>query len=263
MRNIPAELVPRYEEAGWWTRETLGQVLAHGLQAAPDATFRVYSDVRPWSGTFAEVEVVGRPVSAGLRARGVGAGDVVAFQLPNWMEAAAAFWASAFLGAALVPIVHFYGRKELAHILASAKPRVFITAEEFGRMTYQPDLCSDIPVVRLVGRDFDELLADEPMAGTVTADPAGPTLIAFTSGTTSAPKGVVHSHRSLVCEARQLSGQIRSIGDNQLTAAPVGHFIGMLAALLIPVLNGGSVHLIDNWDPGEVLALMDRDGLTL
>src|SRR3984885_8353021 len=45
MRNIPDELVTRYEQAGWWTRETLGQVLAHGLQAAPDATFRVYSVV--------------------------------------------------------------------------------------------------------------------------------------------------------------------------------------------------------------------------
>src|ERR1700752_3288942 len=203
MRNIPVELVTRYEEAGWWTRETLAQGLAGGLHAAPDATFRVYSDVRPWSGTFAEVEVVARRLAAGLRARGVGAGDVVAFQLPNWMEAAAAFWASAFLGAALVPIVHFYGRKELAHILAATRPRVFITAEEFGRMTYQPDLCSDVPVVGLVGDDFDELLADEPMAGTVAANPAGPTLIAFTSGTTSAPKGVIHSHRSLVFEARQ------------------------------------------------------------
>ena len=263
MRNIPVELVTRYEEAGWWTRETLGQVLAHGLQAAPDATFRVYSDVRPWSGTFADVEVVARRLAAGLRARGVGAGDVVAFQLPNWMEAAATFWASAFLGAALVPIVHFYGRKELAQIFAAAKPRVFITAEEFGRLTYQPDLCSDVEIVGVVGRDFDDLLADEPMPGTVAADPAGPALIAFTSGTTSAPKGVVHSHRSLVCEARQLSGQIRSIGDNQLTATPVGHFIGMLAALLIPVLNGGAVHLVDNWDPGVVLGLMERDGLTL
>src|SRR5271156_6485369 len=263
MRNIPVELVTRYEEAGWWTRETLGQVLAGGLHAAPDAEFRVYSAVRPWSGTFHDVEHVARRLAAGLRARGVGAGDVVAFQLPNWMEAAATFWASAFLGAVLVPIVHFYGRKELAHILASAKPRVFITAEEFGRMTYQPDLCSDIPVVGRVGRDFDELLADEPMAGTIPADPAGPALIAFTSGTTSAPKGVVHSHRSLVFEARQLSGQIRSIGDSQLIATPVGHFIGMLGALLIPVLNGRSVYLIDDWDPAEVLALMDRDGLTL
>ena len=263
MRNIPAELVTRYEEAGWWTRETLGQVLAGGLHAAPDARFRAYSAVRPWSGTFRDVEQVARRLAAGLRARGVGAGDVVAFQLPNWMEAAATFWASAFLGAVLVPIVHFYGRKELGHILASAKPRVFITAEEFGRMTYQPDLCSDVPVVGLVGDDFEDLLADEPMAGTVAADPAGPALVAFTSGTTSAPKGVVHSHRSLVCEARQLSGQIRSIGDNQLTATPVGHFIGMLAALLIPVLNGGAVHLVDNRDPGVVLGLMERDGLTL
>jgi acyl-coenzyme A synthetase/AMP-(fatty) acid ligase len=109
-------------------------VLAGGLQAAPDTKFRVYSAVRPWSGTFRDVESVARRLAAGLRARGVGAGDVVAFQLPNWMEAAATFWASAFLGAALVPIVHFYGRKELAHILASAKPRVFITAEEFGRL---------------------------------------------------------------------------------------------------------------------------------
>ena len=263
MRNIPVELVSRYEDAGWWTCESLGQVLAGGLHAAPDARFRAYSAVRPWSGTFRDVEQLARRLAAGLRARGVGAGDVVAFQLPNWMEAAATFWAAAFLGAVLVPIVHFYGRKELAHILAATKPQVFITADEFGRMTHQPDMCADIPVVGLVGRDFDDLLADEPMAGTVAADPAGPALIAFTSGTTSAPKGVVHSHRSLVCEARQLSGQIRSIGDNQLTATPVGHFIGMLAALLIPVLNGGSVHLIDNWDPGEVLALMDRDGLTL
>jgi acyl-CoA synthetase len=263
MRTIPAELVTRYEEAGWWTHETVGQVLARGLHAAPDAGFRVYSAARPWSGTFRDVEWVARRLAAGLRARGVGAGDVVAFQLPNWMEAAATFWATAFLGAAVVPIVHFYGRKELGHILTTAKPRVFITTDQFGRMTHQPDLCSDIPVVALVGRDFDDLLADEPLADTAATDPAGPALIAFTSGTTSDPKGVIHSHQTLVCESRQLAGQIRSIGDNQLIATPVGHFIGMLGALLIPVLNGRSVNLLDSWDPGEVLALLERDQLTL
>ena len=163
MRNIPAELVKRYEAAGWWTRDTIGHVLARGLQAAPDATFRVHSDVRPWAGTFADVELVARRLAAGLRERGVGPGDVVALQLPNWMEAAAAFWASAFLGAVIVPIVHFYGRKELTHILGTAKPRVFITAEEFGRMEYQPDLCADVADRRRGRRrDFDDLLADEP-----------------------------------------------------------------------------------------------------
>ena len=140
MRNIPAELKKRYEDEGWWTQDTLGDLVARGLQARPDAGFWVHSAIRPYTGTFRDVEVSARRLAAGLRARGVGPGDVIAIQLPNWMEAAVAFWASAFLGAVIVPIVHFYGRKELAHILGTAKPRVFITAEEFGRMKFQPDL---------------------------------------------------------------------------------------------------------------------------
>src|SRR5215467_2518001 len=127
MRTIPADLVRRYEAEGWWTRDTMGDLLARGLDAAPGTAFRVHSAVRPWSGTFGEVEQMARRLAGGLRARGVGPGDVVAFQLPNWMEAAATFWASAFLGAVVVPVVHFYGRKELGHILRTAKPAVFIT----------------------------------------------------------------------------------------------------------------------------------------
>ncbi len=47
MRKIPAELVKRYEEEGWWTQETLGDLLARGLAGHPDAGFRVHSAVRP------------------------------------------------------------------------------------------------------------------------------------------------------------------------------------------------------------------------
>ena len=104
MRTIPAELIARYEAEGWWARETLGELLARELAAAPDAGFRVHSAVRPWTGTFAGVEHTARRLAAGLRERGVGPGDVIALQLPNWMEAAAVFWASTFLGATVVPI---------------------------------------------------------------------------------------------------------------------------------------------------------------
>ena len=119
-RSVPVELAKRYEEEGWWTSETLGDLLAGGLAAHPGTTFCVHSHVRPFTGTYRDVELVARRLAAGLRARGVGPGDVVAFQLPNWMEAAATFWASAFLGAVVVPIVHFYGRKELGHIMGTA-----------------------------------------------------------------------------------------------------------------------------------------------
>ena len=88
MRKIPVELTKRYEDEGWWTPETLGDLVADGLQANPDAGFWVHSAVRPFAGTFADVELQARRLAAGLRERGVGPGDVVAMQLPNWMEAA-------------------------------------------------------------------------------------------------------------------------------------------------------------------------------
>ncbi|MDT3443330.1 MULTISPECIES: AMP-binding protein [unclassified Pseudofrankia] len=314
MRTIPAELVKRYEAEGWWTRETLGDLLAAGLAAAPDAQFRVHSDVRPYEGTLRDVERLARRLAAGLRARGVGPGDVVAVQLPNWVEAAATFWASTFLGAVVVPIVHFYGRKELGYILRTAKPKVFVTAERFGRMELHEDLCAEVPIVGVVDRDperrraradgvpagstksiwevvssersedgagardrrgeaegserrggtvdFDDLLADEPLEGVLLVDPASTAVIAFTSGTTRDPKGVVHSHQTLVFETRQLAGLMPEDRGAQLTGAPVGHFIGMLNALLIPVLDGMPINLLDVWDPAKVLALL-ADGLTV
>ncbi|MFD6858714.1 AMP-binding protein [Rhodococcus sp. NPDC060090] len=264
MRQIPPELVERYENEGWWTHDTLGDLLARGLKAAPDAEFRVFSDVRPWEGTFADVDLMARRLASGLHKRGVGPGDTVAFQLPNWMEAAAVFWASSFLGAAIVPIVHFYGRKELSYILGEAKPKAFVSAERFGNMEFRPDLCADIPIVGVVGQDsFEGLLDDEPFEGVLPADTAGPALLAFTSGTTSNPKGVIHSHRSIGCETRQLSARYPADRGKQLTAAPVGHFIGMVNAFLIPVLDGSPINLLDVWNPKRALELMESDALVV
>ncbi len=274
IRKIPAELSERYVAEGWWVPETLGDMLARGLAVNSGVSFAVHSDMRPWAGTFGDVELVARRLAAGLHSRGVGPGDVVAMQLPNWMEAAATFWASSFLGAVVVPIVHFYGRKEVSHILATARPKAFVTTREFGRMTFQPDLCAEVPIVALVGgalvgggdvhaQDFEDLLADEPMTGTLVADPTAPALIAFTSGTTRDPKGVVHSHQTLACETRQLLANYPPDRGRQLTATPVGHFIGMIGAFLIPVLEGAPIDLADVWDPGKVLALMKSERMSI
>ncbi len=261
MRQIPAGLVRQYEENGWWTRDTIGDLLTRGLHTNGDVDFEVHSTIRPWAGTFADVELIARRLAAGLRKRGVGPGDVIVFQLPNWMEAAATFWASAFLGAVVVPVVHFYGPKEIRYIVTTTKPRVVITAESFGHMQYQPDLYVDVPVVGVVGRDFEELLDAEALPGTIETDPAAPALIAFTSGTTTNAKGVIHSHQTLGFETRQLAALYPIDSHPQITGAPVGHFIGMLSAFLLPVLQGLPVHLVDVWDPAQVLHLMSTRGL--
>jgi acyl-CoA synthetase len=263
IRAVSPELARRYEEQGWWTRDTLGDLLGRGLEGNADKTFRVHSAVRPFTGTFGEVESLARRLAAGLRAQGVGPGDVVAFQLPNWVEAAATFWASAFLSAVVVPIVHFYGPKELRFILANVQPRVFITAEQFGRMSYDPEVSADVPIVAVVGSSFTALTDTGPMQGTLAADPGAPALIAFTSGTTSDPKGVIHSHQTLGFETRQLASNYPPDRGRMLTALPVGHFIGMLSAFLIPVIEGAPIDLCDVWDPGLAIDLMASDGVAI
>ena len=67
-------------------------------------------------------------------------------------------------------------RKEVGFILDAVKPRAFITAERFGRMVFDADVCAGVPIVAVVGSSFDALVDIEPMEGTLATDPAGPTL---------------------------------------------------------------------------------------
>jgi acyl-CoA synthetase len=273
LRVPPADLTARYVADGSWNADTLGEILAAGLADGGELAFKVRSRTRPYSGTLGEVAALARRVAGGLRARGVGPGDLVAFQLPNWVEAAATFWATAFLGAVPVPIVHFYGLKEVGFILRQSGARVLVTADRFGHLDYLANLDTirtEVPDVELVVVVSDDAVPPEHVAFTALADadaidaparvdPSAPALVAYTSGTTADPKGVVHAHRTIGFEIRQLGAMQAGGGIPALTGAPVGHGIGMLAALLIPVFRREPIHLIDVWDPAAVLAAMLED----
>jgi len=268
-RQVPAELASGYRRDGFWAGESLGALLAGRLAGAPGQTFKLRSDLRPWSGTFADVLDGSRRVAGGLAAVGVGAGDVVAFQLPNWVEAALLFYGAALLGAVVVPIVHFYGAKEVRYILDRSGARVLVAADAFRGIDYLSTLdalvgdMAALERVYVVGdeagrwKPFSALLDAAQLESPARVDDSGAALVAWTSGTTADPKGVVHSHRSIVAEARQLAGA-RS-GPPTLIGAPVGHAIGLLGGLIVPVLDGFPVQLIDMWDPGVVLAAMLED----
>ena len=279
-REVDAEHARRYVAEGYWGDDALGALLAAGLRDAASHPFTVLSDRMPYRGTLGEVDALARRVAAGMRARGIGAGDVVAFQLPNWLEAAATFYAIAYLGAVVVPIVHFYGPKEVGYILRKTRVKALITADRFGHQDFLANLAgmrdtlADLEWVAIVGdrnapaadpRDlaFSDLVADVPLDAIPAVDPRAPALVAYTSGTTSDPKGVVHSHRTINAEIHQLSAmQSDRGGPAMIIGAPVGHGIGMLAALLIPVYRRSEIHLIDVWDPGRVLQAMLDEGLS-
>jgi acyl-CoA synthetase len=275
LRSVPADLVARYHAEGWWDEATLGAMVADGLSTMGGVDFVVHSKVRPWRGTFAEVDRAARGLAGSLRARGVGPGDVVAFQLPNWVEAGITFWAAAYLGAVVVPIVHFYGAKEVGYIVRTTAPEVIVTPDRFGHSDYLTSygdlladgadgrwlVVGDTPPADLptAATAFESMLGGEPVTAPAEVDPDAPAIVA--SGTTRDPKGVIHSHHTIGCETRQLDHMFPKGGPPQITGAPVGHFIGMVNAFLVPLLRERPVNLIDVWDPGEILRLMSEQGL--
>ena len=269
LRGTSPEDSRRYIAEGWWTDATLGELLAAGLRTGRGNAFVVHSATRPWSGTMGGVEDLARRAATGMQARGVGPGTVVSFQLPNWVEAAATFYAASLLGATVVPIVHFYGARELTYILEQSQPRVHVTASSFGHNDYIANLAAidhgaDVVTVGGDGgvATFDALTSGPPLAAPVTTDPSTAALIGYTSGTTANPKGVVHSHRTISAEIRQLGATQGPDSLPPLVGSPVGHATGMLSALLLPVNLGRSIHLIDVWDPAAVLAAMLTDDLS-
>ena len=270
LRTTPPELAERYRREGLWNDQTLGQLLDGYLRARPDLRFRVWSRTRPFEASLGEMHLLARRVAGGLRERGVRAGDPVAFQMPNWLEAAVTFWGLSLLGAVIVPIVHFYGARELSFILAESGARTLLTVDRFGSRDYLETLealgsqTRDLDAVHVVGdtpdwaSDFAPLMQADPIDAPAPADPEAPAFVAYTSGTTAHPKGVIHSHRSAVAEIRsKIDFRVLPRGARpNLVGAPVSHAIGMLGGLLMPLAWEESIHLTDVWEPAAVLRAM-------
>jgi acyl-CoA synthetase len=177
-------------------------------------------------------------------------------------------------GYVLVPIVHIYGRKEVRFVLAESHARAYLSADRYGHVDYLdivdgaapgelPDLELHVVVgdvgtptgtsVRRVGWDH---VAGAAPAGEIAAnDPDAVCVLAYTSGTTSDPKGVMHTHRTLLAELLHMRPWITP-GAPNLMGSPVTHATGMLGAVLAPMQLGEHIHLIDRWDPTRVLDVM-------
>jgi len=272
VRPVPGLLRERYVQTGAWTDDTLGALVDRSLAAVPDAGIHIWSESRPWHGTYTDIHAEARRLLGALRAAGLERGDVVAFQLPNWREAVVAFYALAMGDFVLVPIVHIYGPKEVRFILTQCGARAYISADRYGHVDYLdivdgagPDGLSELALHLVVGTaasservpriGWDVIDVSSPVEPHAHADADDVCVLAYTSGTTSDPKGVMHSHRTLLAELEHMRLWITR-GSPILMGSPVTHATGMLGAVLAPLTLGEDIHLIDRWDPARVLDIM-------
>src|SRR5438445_768884 len=100
---------------------------------------------------------------------------------------------------------------------------------------------------RVAGADPGRVLLIDGTAG-LAGDVDAVCLLMFTSGTTGRPKGVLHSHRTLLADAQSIADLYRMRGDVVYMPSPVGHVTGLVYGVLMPLLMDGSCVLQAEWD---------------
>ena len=267
----------RWYEAGIYQRRTLADEMRDGAAAHPDVRMVFHSDANPAEASLRDLRQRSLELAGALHGLGLGPGDVVAIQVPNWLEGALAFQAAMTLGVVVLPVIHIYGPAEVDFILRQSGARAFICPDRWRHIDYLerlerldrsglPNLehviviGDDLPEGALAWRTLEERATRDYVLPSV--DPDDVCLLVYTSGTTAEPKGVQHSHNTLLAEVRGIRQTLDTPGETvNLSAFPAGHIAGVLGTSRLYV-HGGRTVLMDQWNAEEAARLIQEHRVT-
>jgi len=253
-------------------------MLAERVRRTPDRVFMI--EGRREGGrtyTFADLAARADRMAVALARLGVGAGDVVAWQLPNWIEGAALAAAIDRLGAVSNPIITIYREREIGFACRQARARVLVVPGVVRGVDHREIAAS----VRRAVPDLEHVLTvrAEPAEGMRALEaledtpglplrprPAGPhdvSMLFYTSGTTADPKGVLHTPSTLGAIIRYHAELIRpSADDRSILQFPLPHIGGLVLFVMLPIAHGSSTVFVDGFDPALAVDLIARHRVT-
>jgi acyl-CoA synthetase (AMP-forming)/AMP-acid ligase II len=266
--------IARYSASGAWRNVTLADCATRMAQHAPDRV-AVVDGVHEV--TYGQMLARARRLAAGFAALGLQPGDVVSFQLPNWWETMAINLAACLCGLVVNPIVPIYREAEVRAILEDSRCKAFFIPHSFRNFDYVgmalrlrrelPDL-REIVVVRGKAEGclpYEQLVESGagPTGSFPRIDPNAVKLVLYTSGTTGRPKGVLHSHNTIMSEIDAVIA-FWGIHDHDvvLMPSPVTHITGYLYALEIAFAAGVKVVFMERWSAAQATELIAQHGVS-
>jgi len=254
---------------GLWRRETVWEAFAATASRRAARLALVDGATRL---DFAALAARAERLAGGLAALGVRPGDAVALVLPSWWEGIVTLLAIARTGAVAVPALPSHRHRELGFVLERSAAQACVVAPGEPLAVVRA-LRATLPALEHVlvvrgdagpgerawTRAAEGASAPPPPAG----DAADVALLLHTSGTTAEPKGVLHTHETLLAEARSL-GPAHGLGTGDVALVPssTGHIAGIVHGLLVPAVHGAAAVLLARWDAGAALACMAAEGVT-
>ncbi|MFC7672385.1 class I adenylate-forming enzyme family protein [Mycolicibacterium sp. GCM10028919] len=262
--------------------DTIDALLRYRAEHTPDRTAVVDPDARI---DYRALHSDSRSIAARLIDMGVGKGTRVGLVMPNGTDWVRFAMALTRIGAVLVPLSTLLAPRELVAQLATAAVRALVTVDEFRGRRYADDLATELAAA-VTGRTLlhsrlpalrhvwapDEVAGTAPsddalrivdaMAGAVT--PSDPLAIVFTSGSSGAPKGVVHSHGSAL-GAVASSLEPRCIAADTRLYLPMPFFwVGGFGSGVLSALVAGATLVTEPTPrPETTLQLLERERVTL
>ncbi|MES2483142.1 MAG: AMP-binding protein [Pseudomonadota bacterium] len=275
----------RLRAQGWWIDRTTDSLFTDVAARFPDREAIVAyradrKDEPPVRITYAELATMAARAAAALRRLGVGPRDVVSLQLPNWWQFVVAVLACGRLGAVVNPLMPIFRERELAYMLRFCQAKVLVVPKRFrgfdheamalGLQDQLPDLQHVLVVDGHGTNDFEHCLLEArdtvaPPASAAQAPARADELavLMFTSGTTGEPKGVMHSHNSLVACTRSMGARFGLTDQDVVMAcSPVGHMNGYAATMLQGLMLGCTVVFQDIWEPRTGVEILAAERVT-
>lgn len=246
-------------------REHLASLVGDMRRLGRETAVVEHCGVRHLRTSYGEVAELAGRFAAELHKKGVGAGERVVLWGASSAEWIAAFFGCVMRGVIVVPLDAAGTREFVERVIGDTQTRLVVGDAELLR-----GLQVETPQLAL--EELRAVMPREPLFdvdAAVTLD--APFQIVFTSGTTSEPKGIVHTHRNVLVSLEPIESEIAKYRRYErwfhplrfMHTLPLSHVFGQFMGLWIPPVLGAELHFETNLEPSRMVEALRRERINV